>query len=188
VDEEAAAVVKQIFAWCMEGCGTAEIARKLMSAKIENSSAYATMHGRKTSGKSAADPYEWSHRAVADILRRQEYLGHMINFRGHTQSYKTKKRIANDPSQWRVFENTHEAIIDQNTFDRVKKLRKNKRRPSRNGMSHLFSGIARCVDCGEKLYYCADTRYKNERGYFSCSTSKKKPSAPAAGDLPHCLL
>lgn len=87
VDEEAAAVVKQVFSWCMEGCGTAEIARKLMSAKIENPSAYAAKHGRKTSGKSAADPYEWSHRAVADILRRQEYLGHMVNFRRHTQSY-----------------------------------------------------------------------------------------------------
>ena len=178
VDEEAAAVVKQIFAWCMEGCGTAEIARKLMSAKIENPSAYAAKHGRKTSGKSAADPYEWSHRAVADILRRQEYLGHMVNFRGHTQSYKTKKRFANDPVQWRVFENTHEAIIDQDTFDRVQELRQNKRRPSRKGLTHIFSGIARCADCGEKLYYCTDTHYKDERGYyFSCSTSKKKTVA-----------
>ena len=177
VDEESAAVVKQIFAWCMEGCGTAEIARKLMNAKIENPSAYAAKHGRKTSGKPTADPYEWSHRAVADILRRQEYLGHMVNFRGHTQSNKTKRRIANDPSQWKMFENTHEAIIDQDTFDQVQELRQNKRRPSRKGMTHMFSGIARCADCGEKLYYCTDTRYKDERGYFSCSTSKKKTVA-----------
>ena len=63
------------------------------------------------------------------------------------------KTIENPPEQWKIFRNTHEAIVDEDTFQRVQELRRNKRRPARTGKSNLFSGVAYCADCGEKMYY-----------------------------------
>ena len=73
-----------------------------------------------------------------------------------------------------VFENTHEAIIDQETFERVQELRKNKRRPTRTGKSNMFSGLVRCADCGEKLYYCTSKSFETRQDHFVCSTSRLK--------------
>ena len=69
-------------------------------------------------------------RTVADILDRQEYLGHTINFKTRKKSYKLKKTIKNDPSEWQIFKNTHEAIIDEDTFQTVKRIRDGRRRPT----------------------------------------------------------
>ena len=174
VDEEAAGVVKQIFAWCMEGYGPSQIARKLRDAKVECPAAHCRTLGICTPTKVPADPYAWSSRTVADMLERLEYLGHMVNFRTHRPSYKIKKSVDNPVDQWKVFENAHEAIIDEDTFARVQELRKNKRRPARTGKSNMFSGIVRCADCGEKLYYCTSKSFETRQDHFVCSTSRKK--------------
>jgi hypothetical protein len=73
-----------------------------------------------------------------------------------------------------VFENTHEAIIDTDTWLRVQELRKNKRRPTRTGKTNMFSGLARCADCGEKLYYCTSKNFEARQDHFVCSTSRRK--------------
>ena len=72
-----------------------------------------------------------------------------------------------------IFENTHEPIIDADTWERVQELRKNKRRPSRTGKSNMFSGIAYCADCGQKLYYCTSNYFESRQDHFVCSTSRK---------------
>ena len=108
------------------------------------------------------------------ILERIEYCGHTVNFKTHRQSYKIKKTIENPPDQWKIFRNTHEAIVDEETFDRVQELRRNKRRPAKTGKSNLFSGIAYCADCGEKLYYCTTQNFEERQDHFVCSTSRKK--------------
>ena len=72
-----------------------------------------------------------------------------------------------------IFENTHEQIIDADTWERVQELRKNKRRPSRTGKSNMFSGIAYCADCGQKLYYCTSNYFESRQDHFVCSTSRK---------------
>ena len=77
-------------------------------------------------------------------------------------------------SKWLVFENTHEAIIDTDTWERVQELRKNKRRPTRTGKTNMFSGIVRCADCGEKLYYCTSKNFEARQDHFVCSTSRLK--------------
>ena len=107
-------------------------------------------------------------------LDRMEYCGHTVNFKTHRQSYKIKKTIENPPEQWKVFRNTHEAIVDEDTFQRVQELRRNKRRPARTGKSNLFSGVAYCADCGEKLYYCTTQNFEDRQDHFVCSTSRKK--------------
>ena len=117
-----------------------------------------------------------THRlcTITGILEKQEYLGHMVNFKTRKQSYRSKKKLENPPDQWKIFENTHEAIIDEETFARVQELRKNKRRPTRTGKTNMFSGLVRCADCGEKLYYCTSNSFETRQDHFVCSTSRKK--------------
>ena len=174
IDDEAAAVVRQIFAWCMEGYGPSQIAHKVKDAKVDCPTVHWAKMGRNAPAKTPDDPYDWAPRTISGILERQEYLGHMVNFRTHRQSYKSKKKIENPQSEWKIFENTHDAIVDEETFYRVQELRKNKRRPSRTGKSNMFSGIVRCADCGEKLYYCTSNSFESRQDHFVCSTSRKK--------------
>ena len=174
IDDEAAAVVRQIFAWCMEGYGPSQIAHKLKDAKVDCPTVHWAKMGRNAPAKTPDDPYDWVPRTISGILERQEYLGHMVNFRTHRQSYKSKKKIENPQSEWKIFENTHDAIVDEETFYRVQELRKNKRRPARTGKSNMFSGIVRCANCGEKLYYCTSNSFESRQDHFVCSTSRKK--------------
>ena len=174
IDDEAAAIVRQIFAWCMEGYGPSQIAHKLKAAEVDCPTVHWAKMGRNAPAKTPDDPYDWAPRTISGILERQEYLGHMVNFRTHRQSYKSKKKIENPQSEWKIFENTHDGIVDEETFYRVQELRKNKRRPARTGKSNMFSGIVRCADCGEKLYYCTSNSFESRQDHFVCSTSRKK--------------
>jgi len=79
--------------------------------------------------------------------------GDTVNFKTHRKSYKQKKKIENDKSEWKIFENTHEPIIDQSTFDIVQKIRANRKRPTKMGEMPMFSGILYCADCGKKLSF-----------------------------------
>ncbi len=174
IDKEVASVVRQIFLWCMEGYGPSQIARKLKELKVDCPTVHAIKLGRNTNSKIPDIPYDWSPHSISNILEKQEYIGNMVNFKTHRQSYKTKKKIENPPEEWKIFENTHEPIIDKEIFNRVQELRRNKRRPARTGKSNMFSGIVRCADCGEKLYYCTSNSFETRQDHFVCSTSRKK--------------
>ena len=97
-------------------------------------------------------PTEWTTHKVTQILSNPTYLGHTVNFRTRKKSYKTKTVIYTDESEWVTFENTHEAIIDRETYDTVQRLREAKRRPARMGEMSVFSGMLFCSDCGKRLY------------------------------------
>ncbi len=173
IDEEAAQVVKRIFNLCMEGYGTAQIARILKEDKVETPSNYWKRIGRNYPSKPTADPYGWDPKTISGILEKCEYIGHTVNFRTNKPSYKTKKKVFNPPEKWQIFENTHEAIIDEETFERVQELRKNKRRPTKTGKTNMFSGIAKCADCGSKMYYCTMNNYETRQDHFVCSSARK---------------
>ena len=171
VDEEAAQTVKKFFALCLEGYGTSQIARILKDKKILTPFSYWNSKGQ--SFKSSENPYNWSADTIAGIIEKKEYLGHTVNFKTYKQSYKSKKKCTNPEEKQLIFENTHEAIIDVDTWERVQELRKNKRRPTRTGKSNMFSGIAYCADCGQKLYYCTSKYFESRQDHFVCSTSRK---------------
>ena len=78
---------------------------------------------------------------MANILDKQEYLGHTINFKTRRKSYKIKKKIDNDPSEWKIFKNKHEAIIDEETFNTVQRIRTGRRRRTLLGDMPLLSGM-----------------------------------------------
>ena len=128
VDEEAAAVVRHIFALAMEGYGPYQIATKLSEEKIEMPAVHLARYGEGVNkNKAFADIYRWSASTVVEILKKQEYLGHTVNFKTR-KHFKDKKSHYVDESEWTIFENTHEAIIDQETFDNVQRIRGNARR------------------------------------------------------------
>ena len=158
----------------MDGNGPTQIARMLKEDHVLTPTVYQDRQKRKVRCTLPENPYNWNGSTVAAILERMEYCGHTVNFKTHRQSYKIKKTIENPPEQWKIFRNTHEAIVDEDTFQRVQELRRNKRRPARTGKSNLFSGVAYCADCGEKMYYCTSRNFEERQDHFVCSTSRKK--------------
>ena len=118
---------------------------KLKEAKVDCPTVHWMKMGRNAPAKTPDNPYDWAPRTITGILEKQEYLGHMVNFKTRKQSYRSKKKLENPPDQWKIFENTHEAIIDEETFARVQELRKNKRRPARTGKTNMFSGLSSVV-------------------------------------------
>lgn len=172
VDEEAAKTVRQIFALCVEGLGPTQIAKRLKVAKVLTPTEYWVSIGRNCS-KPPAVPYNWCADTVANILSKQEYCGDTVNFRSTTKSFKNKTKIERPQEEWKIFPNTHPAIIDREVFDLVQELRQHRRRPTKNGIVSWFSGLLYCADCGEKLYYSVTNNYKREQAYFFCSSFRK---------------
>ena len=187
VDEEAADVVRRIFSLCVSGYGPTQIANILFSEGIPTPTEHWQAQGRKT-GALPSVPHKWSARSVADILERLEYCGHTVNFRSTTRSFKDKTKIDRPKEEWMVFPNTHEAIIDRETWEIVQTLRQNKRRPNRTGEVSIFSGLLYCADCGEKLYYSVTNNYRHEGAYFFCSSYRKNSTNCSAHYIREKLL
>lgn len=179
VDEAAAKIVRQIFAWCVDGLGPTQIAKRLKAAKVSTPTEHWCNIGRNCS-KLPAVPYNWCSVTVADILGKQEYCGDTVNFRSTTKSFKNKKKIERPPEEWQIFKDTHPAIIDRETFALVQELRKHRRRPTKSGIVSPFSGLLYCADCGEKLYYSITNNYKREQAYFFCSSYRKNSEVCSA--------
>ena len=168
IDEEAAEVVREIFRLCVGGYGPTRIAHILTERKILCPTYYALEKGGKPRTALPADKYTWNGPVVAKILDRMDYLGHTVNFKTHVKSYKVHKTIYNSPDQWKVFEGTHEAIIDKETFEIVQKIRAGKRRPTRMGEMPMFSGLLYCADCGRKLSFHRKAGEPAEKHHYLC--------------------
>ena len=154
IDEEAAEVVRRIYRMAIEGKGPYEIARILATEKVERPSYYLAQRGmgNHQSNYNAADPYTWRGGTVADILSKQEYMGHTVNFRTYKESYKDKRVKMTPKEDLVIFENTQEAIIDKETWERVQTLRKTIRRTDSIGKANPLTGLMFCADCGAKMY------------------------------------
>lgn len=174
IDIDAAEVVRHIFQLCIDGLGPERIAKQLQRERVLTPAAYAISKGRSTPAKSPKDPCYWSPAAVSNALSRMEYIGHTVNFRYTTKSYKSKKTIKIPPEDWHIFKNTHDAIIDEDTFEIVQKLRENKRRVTRQEELPLFSGLLVCADCGEKLYFCRGKGLDKSKENYICSSYRRR--------------
>ena len=181
VDPEAADVVKRIFAMTIDGYGPYQIASKLKSEKVLIPSAYLAQHGEGVNkNKTFKDVYGWGSSTICNILEKREYLGHTINFKTR-KHFKDKKSHYVDESEWTIFENTHEAIIDQETFDNVQRIRANVRRyPDGWGEAHPLTGLMYCADCGGKMYVHRVNNGKRDP-QFTCSQYSKIPCGTLCG-------
>ena len=175
VDPEAADVVKRIFAMTIDGYGPYQIASKLKSEKVLIPSAYLAQHGEGVNkNKTFKDMYGWGSSTICNILEKREYLGHTINFKTR-KHFKDKKSHYVPEDEWTIFENTHEPIIDQQTFDLVQKIRGNVRRyPDGWGEAAPLTGLLYCADCGGKMYVHRTNNGKRISQY-TCSQYSKVP-------------
>lgn len=154
IDDEAAAIVRRIFRLSIEGHGGYEIAKILREEQVECPSYYmaAKGYGRWKNALDKAEPYNWYGNTVCTILSKPEYMGHTVNFRSHKESYKDKKAVRHPPEEWLVFENTHEAIVDAETWRLAQQVKRTVRRTDTTGEANPLTGLVFCADCGAKMY------------------------------------
>ena len=151
-----------------------QIARKLTERKILTPAAYYASKGRTTNVTKKGSPYAWDSSTIADIMDRwREYLGHTVNFKTRKKSYKSKKTLHNPESEWKIFENTHEAIWTEAIADAARLARQSRRRPTKMGEMGMFSGMMFCADCGSIMYQCRATNFRRDQEYYLCSGYRK---------------
>ena len=175
IDPEAAEVVRRIFQLCIDGNGNETIAGILQKDKVLIPMAYWQSKGLNRGGKKTQpNPYKWCKTTIGKILSQQEYCGDVINFKTYSKNFKNKKRIPNDPENWKIFENVHEPIIDRDTFNLVQEhISKGKRRAPKKEYAdkNMFCGLLYCADCGSPLWF--NVNHPNtDIHYFMCSNYK----------------
>ena len=154
IDEEAAEIVRRIFQMAVNGDGPGVIASKLRDSQVETPSYYETTHGicNRSGRTDMTRPYDWCPCTVTNILSKPEYMGHTVNFRSSRESYKSKKVIRFPEEDWIIIENTHDAIIDPETWKLAQYTRRTIHRVDKTGVSNPFTGLIYCADCGAKMY------------------------------------
>lgn len=176
VDEEPAAVVRRIFQLVLDGKGVNAIADILCADKVLIPSAYAEKYYPENNhSKGFHDPYRWTNTAVRYILEKREYMGHTVLGKTISESYKTKKRRKATEDELMIFENTHEAIIDAETWDNAQRLLKTKRVPKKNSAPPCrLTGLLYCADCGSKMSHRYNPRnqYDADNAY-GCSSYRQ---------------
>jgi len=176
VDEPSAVVVKEIFSLFIQGHGTCEIARILRERKILTPLAYYESIGKKSKANTQENKFKWCSVTVAAILDRQEYIGDTVNFKYTTRSYKDKTKVVLPKEDRKVFKNTHDAIIDEYTWNIAKQLRDNRKKPTRSGKKSIFSGLLFCNDCGKKMYFQSPVTDLKAKDHYRCSSYKNDTS------------
>ena len=154
VDEEAAEVIRRIYKLTVDGHGPFEIASILKREKIVRPSHHQAMQGIGNH-KTCNDPakkYEWGGATIIQILNHTEYMGDTVNFRSYRRSYKDKKPIMKHPDEWVIIRDTHEAIIERETWYLAQALRQTKKRTDTTGEANPLTGKVFCADCGSKMY------------------------------------
>ena len=174
VDDEAAAIVRRIFAMCASGNGPSQIARILKKEQVLTPTMYAyTRYGMNHTCLDTAHPYNWSDSAIANLLENEIYLGNTVNMKYSTKSYKDKRRVEHSREECLVFKDTHPALITQEVWDIVQRVRKNRRRPTKMEEQNKYSGLVFCADCGSNMVLHRARTMSASYNHFTCRTYKK---------------
>lgn len=163
IDEEAAAVVREVFTLFSQGYGKTAIARMLNDRGIPNPTEYKRLHGLRY--KQSKNSTVWKYFAVSDMLKNEMYIGNMVQGKYGSVSYKTKQNKPRPESEWYRVEGTHEPIIDHELWDRVQTLIKQRAKPFASGTIGLFTGKVRCAGCG----YAMRSSKNRGKHYLQCS-------------------
>ena len=194
IDEPAADNVRLIFKLYLSGVGIRGIVRHLNENGVLNPSAYKRSQGLNFQSRSVGNSTLWSDKTVRRTLRDEMYIGNMVQGKCQKINYKTKATRDCPPEEWIRVENTHEAIIDRDDFDRVQKmLQKGVKGSAKSGSIDLFAGLLKCADCGHALIKKVNRNPDKTYVYYKCSTHSRCRSACAAHTiryerLYHCVL
>jgi len=165
IDEEAAAVVREVFTLFSQGYGKTAIARILNDRGIPNPTEYKRLKGLRYKQPTTKNSTLWKYFAISDMLVNEIYIGNMVQGKYGSISYKTKQNKPRPKSQWYIVEGTHEPIIDRELWDRVQKMVQDRAKPFDVGTIGLFARKARCANCG----YVMRSSKNRGRHYLQCS-------------------
>ena len=173
IDPETRWIVEKIFDLAVHGRGAASITRILVEEKVPtpgwlNYERYGTF-ANIYAGAPAEKAYAWTIAQVKSILKEETYIGHSVHNKQSNISFKNKKKVRKPQEEWYRVENTHEAIISEEVFQKVQELIASRRRKRRNGTTQIFAGLIKCADCGWSLAYGENKQNKNPYGYYHCS-------------------
>ena len=189
VDDEAAAIVRRIFAMCASGNGPSQIARILKKEQVLTPTMYAyTRYGMNHTCLDTAHPYNWSDSAIANLLENEIYLGNTVNMKYSTKSYKDKRRVEHSREECLVFKDTHPVLITQEVWDIVQRVRKNRRRPTKMKEQNKYSGLVFCADCGSNMVLHRARTMSASYNHFTCRTYKKDGESCTGHYIRECVL
>ena len=161
---------RRIFNFYLSGLGYSKIAKILTAEKILSPSIHRGHNPKNTE----TAPEEWSDDSISHILNNKAYIGHTVSKQTYSISYKHKQRIVNNEGDMIIVCNTHEPIIDEETFNVVKNLRIGKRRPTKNGEMVMFSGLLVCPTCRRKHQLMKGGRENRHVWRYLCGSYRKK--------------
>ena len=189
VDDEAAAIVRRIFAMCASGNGPSQIARILKKEQVLTPTMYAyTRYGMNHTCLDTAHPYNWSDSAIANLLENEIYLGNTVNMKYSTKAYKDKRRVEHSREECLVFKDTHPALITQEVWDIVQRVRKNRRRPTKMEEQNKYSGLVFCADCSSNMVLHRARTMSASYNHFTCRIYKKDGEACTGHYIRECVL
>ncbi len=173
IDPETRWIVEKIFDLAVHGRGAASITRILVEEKVPtpgwlNYERYGTF-ANIYAGAPAEKAYAWTIAQVKSILKEETYIGHSVHNKQSSISFKNKKKVRKPQEEWYRVENTHEAIISEEAFQKVQELIASRRRRQKNGTTQIFSGLVKCADCGWSLAYGVNSQNKNPYAHYHCS-------------------
>jgi len=180
-DPETAAVVQKIFELYIHGLRMCDIQRYLEENKILTVGALRYQRtGKPRYQRAAAIPYIWPDKTIYDILARQEYLGHTITAKTYKVSYKVKKTKKNPDEKRYFFPNTHEPLIDKETFDLAQKRLATRNRPMLVDEIDIYSGVIFCADCNTKMYVTRGVATIKRKHSYTCGGYRNRARTGSA--------
>ena len=165
IDEEAAAVVREVFTLFSQGYGKTAIARMLNDRGIPNPTEYKRLHGLRYKEPTRKNSTLWKYYAIADMLVNEIYIGNMVQGKYGSISYKTKQNKPRPKELWYRVEGTHEPIIDRELWDRVQAMVAERAKPFIVGTVGLFARKVKCAYCG----YTLRSSKNQGKHYLQCS-------------------
>lgn len=184
IDEEAAAVVREVFTLFSQGYGKTAIARILNDRGIPNPTEYKRLHGLRYQQPRDKNSTLWKYFAISDMLVNEIYIGNMVQGKYGSISYKTKINKPRPKSEWMIVEDTHEPIIDRALWDKVQKMVAERAKPFDTGQVGLFARKARCAYCG----YVMRSSKNRGRHYLQCQTRHVSNDACIGAFIPVAKL
>lgn len=169
IDEEAAAVVREVFTLFAQGYGKTAIARMLNDRGIPNPTEYKRLHGLRYQQPKMKHSTLWKYFAISGMLINEVYIGNMVQGKYESVSYKTKQCKPRPKSEWYIVEGTHEPIIDRDLWDRVQTLIAQRAKPFSNGTTGLFARKARCANCGYIMRSCKTAPQRGSQHFLRCA-------------------
>ncbi|EOH73441.1 recombinase family protein [Enterococcus malodoratus] len=177
VDKEAAKIIQRIFREFVSGKTPSSIARGLANDKILLPSFHKKKLGLKSAISFSNNPYLWKAETVLNTIDREEYTGATVNLRTRKLSHKQARSINTPREEWLIFQDTHEPIIDKDTFETARKMRQHKRVPQYHkfkdvkGHENLFAGLVFCEN-GHKMTFCPQQKNHRNLDHYKCGKYK----------------